>query len=84
MSGTCSKTMPAAAAGIAAALRRARRGLHSSAIDAEKLTAVIAALDGGATKAGLPQLHTRRLAGATPRLTARLPIARARPFRLHA
>jgi len=34
--------------GIAAALRRA--GLRSSAIDAEKLTAVIAALDGGATK----------------------------------
>lgn len=64
MSGTCSKTMPAAAAGIAAALRRARRGLHSSTIDAEKLTAVIAALDGGATKAGLPQLrHAYRLPG---------------------
>jgi hypothetical protein len=39
--------------GIAAALRRARRGLRSSAIDAEKLTAVIAALDGGATKAAV-------------------------------
>jgi hypothetical protein len=45
--------MSAAAAGIAVALRRARRGLRSSAIDAETLTAVIAALDGGATKAAV-------------------------------
>jgi DNA invertase Pin-like site-specific DNA recombinase len=38
-------------AGLAAAQRRGRRGGRPVAIDAEKLTAVIAALDGGATKA---------------------------------
>ena len=40
-------------AGIAAAKRRGRRGGRPPAIDAEKLTAVIAALDGGATKAAV-------------------------------
>ena len=38
-------------AGLAAAQRRGRRGGRPVAIDAEKLTAVVAALDGGATKA---------------------------------
>lgn len=38
-------------AGLAAALRRGRRGGRPVAIDAEKLTAIVAALDGGATKA---------------------------------
>jgi DNA invertase Pin-like site-specific DNA recombinase len=38
-------------AGLAAAQRRGRRGGRPIAIDAEKLTAVVAALDGGATKA---------------------------------
>jgi DNA invertase Pin-like site-specific DNA recombinase len=38
-------------AGLAAAQRRGRRGGRPVAIDAEKLTAVIAALDGGATTA---------------------------------
>ena len=38
-------------AGLAAALRRGRRGGRPTAIDAEKLTAIVAALDGGATKA---------------------------------
>jgi DNA invertase Pin-like site-specific DNA recombinase len=40
-------------AGIAAAKRRGRRGGRPLAIDAEKLAAVIAALDGGATKAAV-------------------------------
>ena len=40
-------------AGIAAAKRRGRRGGRPPAIDAEKLAAVIAALDGGATKAAV-------------------------------
>src|SRR6204780_5874847 len=38
-------------AGLAAALRRGRRGGRPAAVDAEKLAAVIAALDAGATKA---------------------------------
>ena len=38
-------------AGLAAASRRGRRGGRPVAIDAEKLSAVVAALDGGATKA---------------------------------
>ena len=38
-------------AGLAAAQRRGRRGGRPIAIDVEKLTAVVAALDGGATKA---------------------------------
>jgi DNA invertase Pin-like site-specific DNA recombinase len=38
-------------AGLAAARRRGRRGGRPVAIDAEKMTAVVAALDGGATKA---------------------------------
>jgi hypothetical protein len=38
-------------AGLAAARRRGRRGGRPPAIDAEKLAAVIAALEGGATKA---------------------------------
>src|SRR5271168_525815 len=38
-------------AGLAAALRRGRRGGRPVAIDTEKLTAIVAALDGGATKA---------------------------------
>jgi DNA invertase Pin-like site-specific DNA recombinase len=38
-------------AGLAAARRRGRRGGRPAAIDAEKLAAVIAALDAGATKA---------------------------------
>ena len=38
-------------AGLDAARRRGRRGGRPTAIDAEKLRAVIAALDGGATKA---------------------------------
>jgi DNA invertase Pin-like site-specific DNA recombinase len=37
-------------AGLAAARRRGRRGGRPVAIDEEKLTAVVAALDGGATK----------------------------------
>jgi DNA invertase Pin-like site-specific DNA recombinase len=40
-------------AGLAAARRRGRRGGRPSAIDAEKLAAVVAALDGGATKAAV-------------------------------
>ncbi len=40
-------------AGIAAAKRRGRRGGRPPAIDAERLAAVIAALDGGATKAAV-------------------------------
>ncbi len=38
-------------AGLAAARRRGRRGGRPTAVDAEKLAAVIAALDAGATKA---------------------------------
>jgi DNA invertase Pin-like site-specific DNA recombinase len=37
-------------AGLAAARRRGRRGGRAAAVDAEKLAAVIAALDAGATK----------------------------------
>jgi DNA invertase Pin-like site-specific DNA recombinase len=40
-------------AAIAAAIRRGRRGGRPPAVDAEKLAAVIAALDGGATKAAV-------------------------------
>jgi DNA invertase Pin-like site-specific DNA recombinase len=40
-------------AGLAAASRRGRRGGRPVAIDAEKLSAVVAALDGGATKAAV-------------------------------
>ena len=40
-------------AGLAAARRRGRRGGRPSVIDAEKLAAVVAALDGGATKAAV-------------------------------
>ena len=40
-------------AGLAAALRRGRRGGRPAAIDAEKLIAIVAALDGGATKAAV-------------------------------
>lgn len=40
-------------AGLAAARRRGRRGGRPVAIDAEKLAAVTAALDGGATKAAV-------------------------------
>lgn len=40
-------------AGLTAARRRGRRGGRPTAIDAEKLSAVIAALDGGATKAAV-------------------------------
>jgi len=40
-------------AGRAAARRRGRRGGRPSAIDTEKLAAVVAALDGGATKAAV-------------------------------
>ena len=40
-------------AGLAAAARRGRRGGRPTAIDAEKLTAVTAALEGGATKAAV-------------------------------
>jgi len=40
-------------AGLAAARRRGRRGGRPVAIDSEKLTAVMAALDGGATKAAV-------------------------------
>jgi DNA invertase Pin-like site-specific DNA recombinase len=40
-------------AGLAAARRRGRHGGRPSAIDAEKLAAVTAALDGGATKAAV-------------------------------
>jgi DNA invertase Pin-like site-specific DNA recombinase len=40
-------------AGLAAARRRGRRGGRPFAIDAEKLAAVAAALDGGATKAAV-------------------------------
>jgi DNA invertase Pin-like site-specific DNA recombinase len=40
-------------AGLAAAKRRGRRGGRPCAIDAEKLAAVIAALDGGATKSAV-------------------------------
>ena len=40
-------------AGLAAARRRGRRGGRPTAIDAEKLAAVIAALEGGATKAAI-------------------------------
>jgi DNA invertase Pin-like site-specific DNA recombinase len=40
-------------AGLAAALRRGRRGGRPTAIDSEKLNAIVAALDGGATKAAV-------------------------------
>jgi DNA invertase Pin-like site-specific DNA recombinase len=40
-------------AGLAAARRRGRRGGRPVAIDGEKLAAVVAALDGGATKAAV-------------------------------
>lgn len=40
-------------AGLAAALRRGRRGGRPAAIDTEKLTAIVTALDGGATKAAV-------------------------------
>jgi DNA invertase Pin-like site-specific DNA recombinase len=40
-------------AGLAAARRRGRRGGRPVAIDAEKMAAVVAALDGGATKAAV-------------------------------
>ena len=40
-------------AGLAAARRRGRRGGRPISVDAEKLSAVIAALDGGATKAAV-------------------------------
>lgn len=40
-------------AGLAAAARRGRRGGRPTAIDAEKLAAVTAALEGGATKAAV-------------------------------
>lgn len=40
-------------AGLAAAKRRGRRGGRPCAIDSEKLAAVIAALDGGATKSAV-------------------------------
>ena len=40
-------------AGLAAARRRGRHGGRPVAIDAEKLAAVIAALEGGATKAAV-------------------------------
>jgi DNA invertase Pin-like site-specific DNA recombinase len=40
-------------AGLAAARRRGRRGGRPAAIDAEKLAAVVTALDGGATKAAV-------------------------------
>jgi DNA invertase Pin-like site-specific DNA recombinase len=40
-------------AGLAAARRRGRRGGRPTAIGAEKLSAVVAALDGGATKAAV-------------------------------
>ena len=40
-------------AGLAAARRRGRRGGRPAAIDAEKLTAIVAALDGGSTKAAV-------------------------------
>ena len=40
-------------AGLTAALRRGRRGGRPAVIDIEKLTAIVAALDGGATKAAV-------------------------------
>ena len=40
-------------AGLAAVVRRGRRGGRPVAINAEKLAAVVAALDGGATKAAM-------------------------------
>ena len=40
-------------AGLVAARRRGRRGGRPTSVDAEKLSAVIAALDGGATKAAV-------------------------------
>jgi DNA invertase Pin-like site-specific DNA recombinase len=40
-------------AGLAAAQRRGRRGGRPPVIDAEKLTAIVAALDGGSTKAAV-------------------------------
>src|SRR6201997_5251729 len=40
-------------AGLVAARRRGRRGRRPVAIDAEKMTAVVAALEGGATKAAV-------------------------------
>jgi DNA invertase Pin-like site-specific DNA recombinase len=40
-------------AGLAAARRRGRRGGRPPAIDAEKLAAVVATLDGGASKAAV-------------------------------
>jgi DNA invertase Pin-like site-specific DNA recombinase len=47
-------------AGLAAARRRGRRGGRPVAIDAEKLGAVITALDGGATKAVCRTFGIRR------------------------
>ena len=48
-----SLTQERVTAGLAAARRRGRRGGRPPVIDAEKLAAVIAALDGGATKAAV-------------------------------
>jgi DNA invertase Pin-like site-specific DNA recombinase len=48
-----SLTQERVTAGLAAARRRGRRGGRPPVIDAEKLAAVVAALDGGATKAAV-------------------------------
>jgi hypothetical protein len=61
-------------AGFAAVRRRGRRGGHPVAIDAEKMAAVIAALEGGATKAALPDRSGNRhcLVGAAMHFSAKL------------
>jgi DNA invertase Pin-like site-specific DNA recombinase len=60
-------------AGLAAARRRGRRGGRPAAIDGEKLAAVIAALDGGATKAAVCRTFGIPLCqGSCPSLDVRL------------
>src|SRR4051812_50224341 len=56
-----SLTQEGVRAGLAAARRRGRRGGRPVAIDAEKMAAVVAAPEGGATKAaGCPTLRIKR------------------------
>ncbi len=65
-------------AGLAAARRRGRRGGRPTAIDAEKLAAIVAALEGGAPQGGSlshvqhQTQHPDRLSGPD-RLVSRLP-----------
>lgn len=61
-------------AGFATVRRRGRRGGRPVASDAEKMAAVIAALEGGARKAALPESECNRhcLVGAAMHFSAKL------------